>query len=139
MKFGTIPAERFIVAWNHSTSPEQRLHPADFPLGADVRITPIKSKHTDEQRGYYWLSIEWWLMKTGYSAAEAQAMKDRVHYEVICCETFGVEKIINFRGVAKRIPKQSSSKLNREDYTKLIDTMLRLAAEDGVVIPEPIE
>jgi len=112
----------------------------ESPLGCEFTIEPVKPKHTESQRNYYWRSLEWWLRQVGYSAREAQAMKEKVHYEVICCEAYGVEKVVNFRGVATRIPKETSSKQSIEKYGLLIETMLRLAVEgDGTVIPPPEE
>jgi len=108
--------------------------PLNSPLGVDFVVKKVKPEHTDFQRGYYWKGINLWGDHVGYSAKESEQW---IHYDIVCCETFGVLKTIRHRGQIRQIPKMTSAKLTREDYSKLIDTMLRLAAEDGVVIPEP--
>jgi hypothetical protein len=102
-------------------------------LGILVEIKPAKVRQTDDQRGYYWLSLHYWGNEAGYSAKEAETWL----HNAVCCEAFGVAKRMQVGGSLVEIPNQTSSKLGIEDYSLLIETMIRMAAHDGVAIPEP--
>jgi len=101
-------------------------------LGMSIEVKKTSPKHTDDQRGFYWQSLKWWGNEMGYSAKESEYW---IH-NAVCCEAFGVAGEKRFYGVSVEIPEKTSSKLDRDDYSKLIDTMLRLAAEDGITIPD---
>jgi len=107
----------------------------DSPLGCELTIIPIKPKHTDEQRGYYWPSLRLWGSEIGYSVKESE---DWLH-NAVCCETFGVLKILRVKGSLIEVPKETSKRLTIEQYSQLIETLLRLAAEDNVTLPSPPE
>lgn len=106
---------------------------ADAKLGLDVEVKPIKSKHTDPQRGYYWRSLHFWGGCLGYTAKESETL---LHLAV-CCEAFGVKETRRIGNSVVEIPNHTSSKLHRDDYSLLIDRMLQMAAVSGVNVPPP--
>lgn len=106
----------------------------ESPLGVSIEARGIKPQQTDEQRGYYWLSLKSWGNHLGYSAKESEEILHR-H---ICCVAFGVKETKRIGGMIIEIPEMRSSRLNREEYSVLIETLIREAAEDGFVIERPV-
>jgi hypothetical protein len=102
---------------------------AQSRLGIVVTIEPMVSHHTDQQRGYYHMWKRAFADYTGNSP-------DEVH-EHILGECFGTEYKRTMLGIMKR-PLQRSSESSRTDYSQLIETLIRVAAEMGFTIPPPI-
>ena len=130
--YAAVPVLSLLVELDVITIQSMTL--ADSPLGVRFEITPIKAKQTDGQRGYYWLCLHMWGKDCGYSTKETE----KYLHSAVCCEAFGIEKTLEIKGQIFEIPKRSSSNLTIEEYGELITTMLRLAAEDGCVLPEAI-
>lgn len=109
-------------------------------LGLALDISPLRSRHTDPQRAAYWSALHRFGDALGYSAAESENLL----HNVVLAEAFGTQGIreITTRGkqYAWPIPAERSSKdsegrvRDRETYSALIETLLRLAAEYGVVL-----
>lgn len=98
------------------------------PLGIKVTLEHAKPKHTDEQAGYYWMCLTMFAKHYGTS-------KDDMH-NIILQEAFGSQEIVTAKNVYK-IPAQRSSKLTRDEYGELIETLLRVAAFAGCTLPDP--
>ena len=96
----------------------------------EVHIKPLVLAHTSEQQGLYRSLLHEYGKELGYSAKES----DLILHESILCETFGILKSLVFRGRISNIPCKRSGKLSIEDYSLLIETLMRLAAEDGIVL-----
>jgi len=136
IRLGTRDADDILARfWQKGVDRDELCKYTNSPSGVDFIVKKVKPKHTESQRGYYWQSLKWWGEQMGYSARESEYW---IH-NAVCCEAFGIKGTKRFYGIQIEIPNQTSAKANREDYSKLIDTMLRLASEDGVVIPEPID
>lgn len=130
-----IEARRFL-AMLASLWPRQReeiMALADSKLGLDVEVKPIRAKHTDPQRGYYWRSLHFWGDCLGYTAKEAETLL----HMAVCCEAFGVKETRRMGNNVVEIPNHTSSRLHRDDYSLLIDRMLYLAGQSGVNVPPP--
>jgi hypothetical protein len=98
-------------------------------LGIEISIRRARRKHTDEQRGYYHLCLGIFAKHTGYD-------KDSLH-DVVLSEAFGSREILTPSNRVYRVPTERSSKLNVEAYSELIDTLHRVAAFAGCVLPDP--
>ena len=96
----------------------------------EVHIKPVVMAHTSEQQGLYRSLLHEYGRELGYSASESD---DHIH-EVILCETFGIKKSLIFRGRVRNIPMKRSARLSIEDYTLLIETLMREAAKDNIVL-----
>lgn len=109
-------------------------------LGVQLDVSPMRRRHSKSQRGAYWATLHELGRELGYSARETE---DLLH-PVICSETWGVRehRMIRCRGehYSWPIPAETSSKdadgkvRDVETYNQLIDTLLRFAAEYGVVL-----
>lgn len=101
----------------------------DNDRGVEIRIEPIKRKHTDSQRGYYWLCLNIF--------AKAQGMTPDEAHNVILCECTGSNER-TFNGNTYRTPKRRSHDMAVEEYGDLIETLHRCAAFCGCVLPDPL-
>ena len=101
---------------------------ADKPITIEVKV--FKPRHTSEQQGKYWASLKEWGKQLGYSAKESE----EILHEAVLCETYGTEKTVQYRGRIRQIPKKRSHDRDIEEYSELIETMMRMASEDGVYI-----
>ena len=96
--------------------------------GVTVEIKPLVFDHTSKQRGYYHL----WKRKFADWCGNTP---DEMHEEILC-QTYGSEVCQTKFGQRIR-PLMRSSEANRVEYSVLIDTLIRVAAELGFVIPPP--
>jgi hypothetical protein len=96
--------------------------------GVEIRITKAKRKHTSEQQGYYWLCI-------GIFAKSYGCGPDEMH-EVILMEAFGSREV-KTPNTSYKVPTTRSSKLDVAAYSELIETLMRCAAFNGCVLPDP--
>ena len=99
------------------------------PNGLILKIEPLEFEQTDNQRGYYHM----WKRKF---ADFCGSTPDEMH-EYLLCETYGSEEVVTMIGRQTR-PLQRSSKANRTEYSVLIDTLIRVAAEMGFHVPPPM-
>ena len=88
-----------------------------------------KGSQSDEQRGVYWAQLHSYGDKQGYNRKETDLML----HNAVLCEAYGVKRYINYRGVMWPVPRERSSEQNTENYSKLIDALLRLIAEDAIL------
>jgi len=100
-------------------------------LGFRFLFESVKAHQSDSQRHYYWMCLKLWGDSIGFSARESEEILHRA----VLCEAFGVKETRMVRGSTIEIPNQRSSRLSREDYSLLIETMIRMAAENGFVVP----
>lgn len=99
------------------------------PLGITLTIKRNKPKHTSEQQGYYWMCLN--IFAKFYGCGP-----DEMH-NVILSEAFGSNTIQTASGEMYKMPKQRSSQLNVNDYSVLIETLMRCAAFNGCTLPDP--
>ena len=96
--------------------------------GIEVSVKRVRRHHTSPQQGYYWLCIGIFAKAVGMSPDEA--------HSVVLCEATGSKET----KVGERVyltPVQRSSGMNVEEYANLIDTLHRVAAFCGCVLPDP--
>jgi len=98
---------------------------SDSWLGA--KVTPIKAKHTRSQQGKYWACLHEYGLWAGYSKGEVET---HLH-NAILCNAYGHGQPRMILGVMTAIPKQRSSSADIDEYSELIETLIRVAAEDG--------
>ena len=111
-----------------------------FPLSSppagriDMTVEHHKDRHSTEQERYYWKMLkEYWGHEIGYSARESE---DVLHRAVLC-EAFGTKGTRQIGDTIVSVPDRTSSRLSKEDYALLIDTMQRMAGQMGIYIPPP--
>jgi hypothetical protein len=114
-------------------------------LGVEISLAAIKPKHTSEQQGYYWMSLHAFGAWCGYE----KRWVDEMLHPLICCEAYGVARhiVMHWHGtdlnwpvpVATSSHDEHGNKRDRESYSELIEALIRFAAEQGYIIPPPIE
>lgn len=116
----------------------------DLPLGIVLSAEPVREHQTDEQRaGFHWLLSEWIAIDPDV-ARGAEDLKTRV-----LIAKFGAAKVTDSHGNEAFIPVRRTTQiwdwdapgykrklLSRALYVELIDLTYKLAAEDGVILPE---
>ncbi len=103
-------------------------------LGAQITIEAIKPRQTDPQRGYYWQAINAWGKEIGYDAEDTEEI---LHNE-IKCRAYGVAATVRrLDGTVRKKPKKRSRNANRDEYSDLIEVLLRVAAENDYYIESP--
>lgn len=98
----------------------------------EIKVEERRPRHTSEQEGLYRASLHAYGKELGYTARES----DHLIHETLLCEAFGVDKAYVSRGIVRERPLKRSASLSIEDYSTLIDTLFRHAAENGVVLGE---
>lgn len=131
-RVGTTRVGKSIIALCREFWPGDNWDAMTEGLGYRVVFEKIKPHQSDAQRGYYWASMTHWGREIGYSAKETEMWL----HNAVLCEAFGVKETRSLRGMQYEIPKLRSSRLSRDDYSLLIETMLRMAAEMGITLPE---
>ena len=101
---------------------------ADMSYGMTIELKPQKTNRSRPQENYY----RKWSREFGKHVG---LTPNEMHEEILCIH-FGSEDIDTPFGV-KRRPTQRSTQSNREQYTDLIETLIRVAAEMEFNIPEP--
>ena len=101
---------------------------ADMSYGMMLELKPQKTNRSRPQENYY----RKWSREFGKHVG---LTPNEMHEEILCIH-FGSEDIDTPFGV-KRRPSQRSTQSNREQYTDLIETLIRVAAEMEFNIPEP--
>lgn len=97
-------------------------------LGVQFTVDFVRRKHSDAQRGYYHMGV-------GMLAKHLGMSHDECHGAILI-EHFGGEDK-QFMGRTVTIPLGRSRNLPIDAYGELIETMLRVAAWAGVMIPDP--
>jgi hypothetical protein len=129
-----------LIRWMPSRRAELEVIRGKCVLGVSIDITPLRSRHTEPQRAAYWSALHRFGDALGYSAAESEMLL----HNVVLAEAFGTRGTREIRTRGKQyawpVPAERSSKdaegraRDRETYSALIETLLRLAAEYGVVL-----
>jgi hypothetical protein len=101
---------------------------ADMSYGMTIDLKPQKTNRSRPQENYY----RKWSRDFGKHVG---LTPNEMHEEILCLH-FGSEDVETPFGI-KRRPIQRSNTSNREEYTELIQTLVRVAAEMDFVIPEP--
>jgi hypothetical protein len=96
-------------------------------LGFKVTFEKIVAHQTDSQRSKYWATLNEWGDALGYTRKETETWL----HNAVLCECFGVKETRVVRGMPIEIPELRSSRLNREEYSRLIETVLMLSAPDA--------
>ena len=97
--------------------------------GITIEIRPYVPQQTDSQRGYY---HKW----KGQFAAYCGLTPDEMHEELLC-RTYGSE-VVDTKLGRKIRPLNRSSSASRSEYSVLIDTLIRTAAQMGFDVPPPM-
>ena len=101
---------------------------ADMSYGMTIELKPQKTNRSRPQENYYRKWVREFGKHVGLTTSE-------MHEEILCLH-FGSEDAETPFGI-KRRPLQRSNTSNREEYTELIETLIRVSAEVDFNIPEP--
>tara|TARA_R110002020_G_scaffold177585_1_gene370347 strand:- start:528 stop:956 length:429 start_codon:yes stop_codon:yes gene_type:complete len=101
---------------------------ADISYGMTIELKPHKTNRSRPQENYY----RKWSREFGNHVG---LTPNEMHEEILCLH-FGSEEIETPFGI-KRRPLQRSNTSNKEEYTELIETLIRVSAEMDFNIPEP--
>lgn len=96
--------------------------------GLCIEVKPLEYKHTRQQENYY---RKWCRQFADYCGMTP----DEMHEEILC-QSYGSEEVATKFGVRRR-PLKRSHDAKRGDYSHLIDTLTRVAAEMGYSVPPP--
>lgn len=96
--------------------------------GIEITIEPKPRFHTTRQRGYYHKWKNEFARFTGNTP-------DEMH-EALLMEAYGSELVETKMGEFRR-PMQRSSTAGVTDYSLLIETLIRVAAQMGFHVPPP--
>lgn len=116
----------------------------DLPLGIVLSADPVREHQTDKQRaGWHWLLSEW----IAIDPTVARGLED-LKTKVLIAH-FGAAKVTDGHGNEAFIPVRRTTQswswnrpgykrdlLSKSAYIDLIDATYRIAAEDGVVLPD---
>lgn len=94
-------------------------------MGAEVK--PIKRPHTRTQQGKYWVCLHEFGKAQGYSVGETETWL----HNAILCEAYGTKEHKQIGGSYVAIPNQRSSDADIDEYSLLIETLLRVAGDQG--------
>lgn len=102
-----------------------------------ITVNEFEPGHTSEQQGYYWMGLNAWGAHLGFTAHESELI---LHNSVLC-SAYGTKRTIKRAGsdgsIVVDVPNERSSSQSIKAYSLLIEHLLRMAAEDGYVIPDP--
>ncbi len=96
--------------------------------GLTIEVDPLKVDRTRHQENYY---RKWCREFANFCGMTP----DEVHEEILC-ESFG-SAYVNTAFGPRRRPMKRSCDTELADYSHLIDTLIRVAAEMGFDIPPP--
>ena len=124
--------KKFILRTDNRISIEERaiehIKSLDHLLEWTITIERHKLKKTDRQRKFFHFLISIFAAETGYTKEEMkQAIKEN------CFGTIPV----SIGGKSFDVLKSSES-ASRDEYSDLIETCYRLAAESGIDLPEAL-
>ena len=102
-------------------------------LGLKFTIALVKAKHTPNQRNYYHLCCGLLADHLGYT-------HDEMH-DIVLRTAFGTnERAVLVRNgfkITSLTPMQRSSKLPVDEYSELIEALMRLGAFNDFTMPDP--
>jgi hypothetical protein len=101
---------------------------ADMSYGMTIELKPQKTNRSRPQENYY----RKWAREFGKHVG---LTPNELHEEILCIH-FGSEEVDTPFGI-KRRPIQRSNDSDRDEFTELIGTLIRVAAEMDFTIPEP--
>lgn len=96
--------------------------------GLVLTIKPPMRFKTRSQENYY---RKW----CGQFAKHCGLTPDEMHEEILCI-TYGSEEVETKFGTRRR-PAQRSSSASVKEYSELVETLIRVAAEMGFAVPPP--
>jgi hypothetical protein len=96
--------------------------------GVTIEVKPLKTRRSRPQENYY---RKW----CGGFAKFCGLTPDEMHNELLC-QCYGSEEINTKFGVVRR-PVKRSNDATRGDYSELIETLCRVAAQMGYDVPPP--
>lgn len=109
-------------------------------IGLRLELSVLRPRHSDEQRRAYWASLHEFGRHLGYEADESEQFL----HPVVCSAAFGVRDerriVCQGREYTWPVPAETSSKdadgnvRDVETYSRLIDALIRFAAEHGFVV-----
>lgn len=108
-------------------SDELREVTADMSRGMTIEVKP-QSARSRPQENYYRKWVREFGKHCGLTPSE-------MHDEILCIH-FGIEETETPFGI-KRRPAKRSKNSTRDEYTELVNTLIRVAAEMQFDIPEP--
>lgn len=96
--------------------------------GVAIDIKASKRMHSREQENYYWKWCRAFAEFCGYTP-------DQMH-EVILMKCFGTDYTVGRMGPVI-VPRKRSSSAKSGEYSQLIETLIREAAELDFIVPPP--
>jgi hypothetical protein len=96
--------------------------------GITLEVKPIRTSRTRHQENYY---RKWCNAFAKYCGMTPDEMHDE-----ILCQCYGSSQHVTKMGLVRR-PKKRSGDTSKGDYSDLIETLYRVAAEMGFNIPPP--
>ncbi len=99
--------------------------------GVTIEIRPLVYKRTRPQENYY---RKWCREFADFCGSSP----DKMHNDLLC-ECFGSEWLLPKFGAPIQVPEMRSEDSMREEYSTLIETLIRVAAELGFMVPPPIK
>lgn len=97
--------------------------------GIQIEILPLVFGHTRQQMKYY----RKWCAEFGNDVG---LPPDKMH-DIVLCECYG-SKMVNTPFGWQQVPLKRSGDTDRGEFGDLIETLIRLAAENNFVIPPPM-
>ena len=98
--------------------------------GITVKIKPEATSHTRQQENYY----RKWCREFGKHCGNTM---NEMHKHILG-QCYGYEVIDTLIGSVTR-PLKRSSEAEMEEYSQLIECLIRLAAGEGFIVPPPPE
>jgi hypothetical protein len=99
----------------------------------ELVVRPYRLKRSNPQNDYLWALYDF-IIRRGGVEMEGWT-KDDLH-EYFLQQHFG-SRIITFMGDKKRVPMRRSSRLNKQEFTDYLESILRFMADRGVYLPSP--
>lgn len=102
----------------------------------DIEIRERKGRRTDQQNRYLWGVCYPHILKAGGETLAGWTAEDL--HEYFLGEHFGWEHLRGF-GRTRLRPVRRSSRLSKMEFADYLDSIIRRAADLGIVIPDPQE
>ena len=100
----------------------------EWKHGWSIELKPLKTKRSRPQENYYRKWCNGFAKFCGLTP-------DEMHDELLC-QCYGSEEVETKFGAVRR-PVKRSNDATRGDYSDLIETLCRVAAEMGYDVPPP--
>lgn len=145
LKLGTTDARNLLheigTMFRHLKPQIEKL---DLRAGLYLDIEPVKPESTDDQREGFHVLLNYWIGMDPRLTISTEDLK-----EAVCKAMWGVVRLVGPGGQEKLIAARRTTRkwdtdrkryvrstLTREEYSALIEFVYRMAAEDGIVLPE---